>query len=111
MNTNLPTTEKSTINLIADIGGTNIRLAQATATAKSITDTTDINTCGIDITDIETYQCKAFSSLAEVVAYYIEAKQLDNLIINACFAIACPVYNDFISMTNLPWQFSQKELK
>jgi len=31
--------------------------------------------------------------------------------INACLAIACPVENDLISMTNLPWEFSQKELK
>ncbi|MFT4871817.1 MAG: glucokinase, partial [Colwellia sp.] len=38
MNTNLPSTEKRIINLIADIGGTNIRLAQASA----ITDNSDI---------------------------------------------------------------------
>ncbi len=92
------------INLIADIGGTNIRLAQATA--ESITDTSSI-----DISDIETYLCKKFASLAEVVAHYIEVKALSNYVINACFAIACPVDSDLISMTNLPWQFSQKELK
>jgi glucokinase len=110
MNTNLPSTEKRTINLIADIGGTNIRLAQATT--KSITKNSDnSDTDGTEITDIETYQCKEFSSLAEVVAHYLETKKLDNLIINACFAIACPVDKDLISMTNLPWHFSQKELK
>jgi glucokinase len=114
MNTNLPSTEKNTINLIADIGGTNIRLAQATAISDN-SDNSDItnnsDTDGIEITDIETYQCKKFASLAEVVAHYIEIKSIDNLVINACFAIACPVDNDLISMTNLPWQFSQKELK
>ncbi|OUR81992.1 glucokinase [Colwellia psychrerythraea] len=105
MNTNLTHTKDHTsINLIADIGGTNIRLAQATA--KPSTDTRDI-----DINDIETYQCKEFSSLADVVAHYIDVKELSNLVINACFAIACPVDKDLISMTNLPWQFSQKELK
>jgi glucokinase len=46
-----------------------------------------------------------------VIAHYIEAKNLNNRVINACFAIACPVDKDLISMTNLPWQFSQKELK
>ena len=97
-------TLKKTINLIADIGGTNIRLAQATE--RSVAENS-----GINITEIETYQCKKFASLAEVVAHYIEAKKLDNLVINACFAIACPVDKDLISMTNLPWQFSQKELK
>jgi glucokinase len=114
MNTNLPSIEKRIINLIADIGGTNIRLAQATA----ITDNSDItknsdnsDIDGIEITDIETYQCKEFASLAEVVAHYIEIKSIENRVINACFAIACPVDKDLISMTNLPWQFSQKELK
>jgi glucokinase len=31
--------------------------------------------------------------------------------IHACLAIACPTDHDLISMTNLPWQFSQKELQ
>ncbi len=53
--------QKSTmVNLIADIGGTNIRLAQATANLGT-------NTRDIEICDIETYQCKEFSSLADVV--------------------------------------------
>ena len=105
MNTNLSNTkEHNDINLIADIGGTNIRLAQATS--QLVTDTRNI-----DIHDIETYQCKEFASLADVVAHYIDVKELNNLVINACFAIACPVDNDLISMTNLPWQFSQNELK
>jgi len=104
MHTNLPSKEKITINLIADIGGTNIRLAQATAQSMA-------SNSAIDITDIETYQCKKFASLAEVIAHYIEIKSIDNRVINACFAIACPVDKDLISMTNLPWQFSQKALK
>jgi glucokinase len=93
----------SIINLIADIGGTNIRIALATADSNSKNK--------INITEIETYQCKAFNSLAEVLSHYIESKQLAHFSINACLAIACPVDHDFISMTNLPWQFSQKELK
>jgi glucokinase len=109
MHTNLPSAENNTINLIADIGGTNIRLAQATA--KSISDSDAIDMPEVEIANIETYQCKDFSSLAVVISHYIKAKNLDNLVINACFAIACPVDNDLISMTNLPWQFSQKELK
>ncbi|KGJ93313.1 glucokinase [Colwellia psychrerythraea] len=109
MNTNLPSSPTKTINLIADIGGTNIRLAQATTSSEA--EHADIDTTGIDISDIETYQCKDFTSLAEVVAHYLEAKKLDKFTINACFAIACPVDKDLISMTNLPWQFSQKDLK
>jgi glucokinase len=105
MKTNLDKSKVTIINLIADIGGTNIRIAQA----KAMTSANDSR--NIDITAIETYQCKAFSSLAEVLAHYIEVKALNNSVINACFAIACPVDKDLISMTNLPWQFSQTELQ
>ncbi|MCJ8292979.1 MAG: glucokinase [Colwellia sp.] len=112
MKTNLSNKNKHAINLIADIGGTNIRIAQATANPKADHgDSTDIDTMSINISDIETYQCKKFTSLAEVLAHYIEVKALAGCKINACFAIACPVDKDLISMTNLPWQFSQKELQ
>jgi len=84
------------VNLVADIGGTNIRLA--------ITENNNI-------TGIITYQCADFPSLIDVIRRYIEEKQLTNASINACLAIACPTDDDLISMTNLPWQFSQKELK
>ncbi len=94
----MKTTEANIINLIADIGGTNIRLAQADEQSES------------KYTDIETYQCAEFDSLADVISLYIENKQLNNAVINACLAIACPVDDDIISMTNLPWQFSQKTL-
>jgi glucokinase len=89
----------STINLVADIGGTNIRLAIATAGS------TD------NISEIETYQCKNFDSLQDVIKTYIETKKIEKNKIHACLAIACPVDNDLISMTNLPWEFSQKALK
>ncbi len=90
--------DKKVINLIADIGGTNIRLAQAD------------EQCDAKFTDIETYRCGNFSSLIEVIALYIESKNITDTCINACLAIACPTDNDIISMTNLPWQFSQQEL-
>ncbi|MGL1956094.1 MAG: glucokinase [Colwellia sp.] len=93
------TSDKKTVNLIADIGGTNIRLALANGQCES------------KFTDIETYQCAKFASLAEVIGLYIESKQLKGTKINACLAIACPVDTDIISMTNLPWQFSQHSLK
>ncbi len=109
---------KKTINLIADIGGTNIRIALAgTKHAYSEEFTGDKNTKAnisdesIEISEIATYQCQEFANLSDVLAHYIEQKKLTNYSINACLAIACPVDNDFISMTNLPWQFSQAELK
>ncbi len=89
----------NSINLIADIGGTNIRIAIADKSFKE------------NYKEIETYQCENFSSLADVLSLYIKNKQYQNYTINACLAIACPVTNNLISMTNLPWQFSQEELK
>jgi len=88
--------ESNVVNLVADIGGTNIRLA--------ITENNNI-------TEIITYQCADFPSLIDVIRHYIEEKLLTDASINACLAIACPTEDDLISMTNLPWQFSQKELK
>ena len=85
------------INLVADIGGTNIRLA--------ITDKNN------NISEIETYQCKLFPNLSDVIQQYLTEKKFLNVRINACLAIACPVDTDLISMTNLPWEFSQKQLK
>ncbi len=86
-----------TINLVADIGGTNIRIA-----------TTDKYN---NLNDIETYQCQNFPHLSNVIYQYLSDKKLLNSRVNACLAIACPVDTDAISMTNLPWQFSQKQLK
>ncbi len=92
------TAKNNIINLIADIGGTNIRLAIADESSDT------------KYKDIEAYQCAEFASLADVLSLYINNKQLNDSTINACLAIACPVDNDLISMTNLPWQFSQKQL-
>ncbi len=89
----------NSIKLIADIGGTNIRIAQADGQHEK------------KFTHIETYRCAEYGSLAEVLNLYIDTKQLNNCTLDACLAIACPVDNDIISMTNLPWQFSQTELK
>ena len=86
-----------TISLVADIGGTNIRLAL-----------TDISN---NITNIETYQCAQFTSLFEVISQYLTEKNIAGSSVNACLAIAGPVDNDIISMTNLPWQICQKQLK
>lgn len=85
------------VNIIADIGGTNMRVAQVDHQG--------------NITSITIYACADYASLAEVLSDFIEREQLSEMAINACLAIACPVDNDLIVMTNLPWQFSKSELK
>ncbi|MDO6446009.1 glucokinase [Colwellia sp. 1_MG-2023] len=85
------------INLVADIGGTNIRLGTFEQDSP--------------VTDLKVYQCGNYPSLSAVIHTYINEANLTGKTINACLAIACPVENDLISMTNLPWEFSQKALK
>jgi glucokinase len=86
-----------TINLVADIGGTNIRFALVND---------DGTTC-----DIQTYTCGEYNSLADVIRVYLDRNNVEGKTINACLAIACPVETDQITMTNLPWTFSQSALK
>jgi len=88
---------KKQINLVADIGGTNIRLA--------------ISERNNTLSEIETYRCSNFSCLLDVIQGYLVEKNITKTEINACLAIACPVDTDIISMTNLSWTFSQAELK
>lgn len=96
------------INIVADIGGTNIRIAQLKNT--ELTKPSE-NKLAPELDHIEVYQCHNFTSLAEVLRHYVEEKKLQNNKINACLAIACPVEQDFIEMTNLSWSFSLQELK
>ena len=85
------------VNIIADIGGTNMRIAQVDEQGA--------------IVNIAIYTCAEHAGLAEILSNYIAQYQLTDKKINACLAIACPVDNDLIVMTNLPWQFSQQALK
>lgn len=87
----------SEVYIIADIGGTNMRVAQCDAQGL--------------IANISIYACADYASLADVLADFIENQQLTDKKIDACLAIACPVDKDLIVMTNLPWQFSQTQLK
>ncbi len=86
-----------TINLVADIGGTNMRIG-----------TTDDNG---NIDALSVYQCNQYPSLSAVIRDYLVEHSLEQCDIHACLAIACPVDNDLITMTNLPWEFSKSQLK
>jgi len=85
------------VKLVADIGGTNIRIA--TAKSQAVLD------------NITLYSCKDYNGLEQVLREYITQYNLTGCSIDACLAIACPVENDLIKMTNLPWSFSQEKLK
>jgi glucokinase len=84
-----------THKLIADVGGTNIRLATVTDTG---------------ITDIEKYQCGEFVSIQAAIEHYF-AEHADKVFSAACIAIAGPVNQEEIRFSNNPWVFSKSELK
>ncbi|NMP15289.1 glucokinase [Thalassotalea sp. Y01] len=85
------------INVVADIGGTNLRVGVVTESG--------------DVKDLTLYQCGEHPSLQAVLELYFNAHDIDSSKVNACLAIACPVDQDLIKMTNLPWQFSKSQLK
>lgn len=87
---------KKPIYLVADIGGTNIRIAQAREHKLS---------------QLKLYCCNDYQNLFEILQEYIVSEKLVHVELHACLAIACPTDKDWISMTNLSWEFSQIELK
>lgn len=78
--------------LVADIGGTNIRLGIA-----------DMQT--LSISNILTYQCKDFDNVdGAITQYKQDSKQTFEY---ACLDVACPVVADEVNLTNNHWCFSQ----
>ncbi|MGQ8365680.1 glucokinase [Glaciecola sp. 1036] len=82
-------------NFIADVGGTNIRLALVESG---------------DITSVKKYLCNDFSTIEEAINQF---KQDVNVVkfSAGCIAIACPVNHDVVKMTNHSWVFSKTTLQ
>ncbi|GAP37041.1 glucokinase [Piscinibacter sakaiensis] len=80
------------LRLLADIGGTNARLAlQAGA--------------GAPITDERVLRCADFDGVGPLLAHYLHERGAGRPV--ACaIGIASPVSGDRVAMTNLPWRFS-----
>lgn len=83
--------------IVADIGGTFARFAR-------------VNLVNLHRDKIEIYTCAEFASIESVFTAYQSTHAL-NKITQAAIAIACPVLDDSICMTNCHWQFSVKALK
>ncbi len=87
--------------LLADIGGTHVRLAQGASS-------------GPDLTHVQKYLRSEFSGLEELVRDYLQRHPMTGAV-SACFAVAAPVSAedaaDQIVMTNCEWQFSVAQLK
>ncbi|BET98066.1 glucokinase [Xenorhabdus taiwanensis] len=86
----------TTYALVGDIGGTNARLAL----------------CDVDtgqLSAVEFYPCAHYETLEIVIRQYL--KQQNCEVKYGCIAIACPVTDDVISMTNHSWRFSVSQMK
>ncbi len=82
------------VNFVADVGGTNIRLAQVQDGK---------------LTQIKKYLCKDFATIGDAISHYMDS--FSELTFTAgCIAIACPVPGDWVKMTNHTWEFSTQEL-
>ncbi len=80
---------------VADVGGTNIRLAL-------IENGT--------LTKITKYLCKDFETITDAIAQFAHEANVDSFLYG-CIAIACPVNNDVVKMTNHTWSFSKTALR
>lgn len=84
--------------LVADIGGTNIRLALCESGSQ-------------ELIAVQKLPCAQFNSLQAALTQYLSDHANEKSVVEACLAIAGPVAGDQISMTNLPWSFSKNELR
>lgn len=82
--------------LVADVGGTNIRLAIA-------------NLEDYSLSLIKTYQCADFDNIDAAISQYFA--ETDCKIEFACIDVATAVVGDQVSLTNNHWSFSQKAIK
>ena len=80
---------------VADVGGTNIRVARVTESG---------------VADIKKYMCNDFASIDLAIGQYF-SDMAQHTFTQGCIAIACPVLGDQVEMTNHSWAFSQNALR
>ena len=83
--------------IVADVGGTFARFSRV-----------HLDTLVLD--EVAIYCCAQYTSLESVLLTYQMQFGLDE-IKRVAIAIACPIADDWVNMTNGPWQFSIRALK
>ncbi|WP_130830939.1 glucokinase [[Erwinia] mediterraneensis] len=86
----------TTYALVGDVGGTNARLALCEVESGNIS-------------QAKTFSTSEHSGLEAVIRHYLDELQLE--VRDGCIAIACPITEDWVEMTNHDWAFSTRELK
>lgn len=94
--TDMPTT--AALALVADIGGTNARFALA-----------DLDAALPQLHHTQTLPAEEYASLQHAAEHYLAA--VGHAPRQAAIAVACPVRDDEIRLTNRAWSFSQNELR
>ena len=84
------------LSVVADVGGTNIRLAVC-----------ELETG--ELTQVKEFPCAQFDGLELAIRQYFDT--LCEQVSDLCVGIACPVDNEQVVMTNLSWSFSKQALK
>lgn len=82
--------------LVGDVGGTNARLAL----------------CEVEngaLSQAKTFSTADYDSLEAVIRFYLDEQQQE--IVDGCIAIACPITDDWVEMTNHDWAFSTSKMK
>jgi glucokinase len=87
----------SSIQIVADIGGTNARFAYLEGGSK-------------ELRGIEVFPCAGFTFLIDAIRAYMERGHV-GWVDNICLAVAGPVESDWIDLPNNHWAFSQRELE
>lgn len=82
--------------LVADVGGTNIRLALATAGG---------------FRHQVTWQCADYETITAALHAYIESSTLESRPRQAAIDVAGPVTGDLVDITNQDWSFSIERLR
>ena len=85
--------------LVGDIGGTFSRLMLF-----------DVQKENHIILAEKTYQNHDFSSLTGVIKYFFSEHNFEAAVYSSCLAVAGPVIQGEVSVTNLPWNVTEKEL-
>ena len=89
------------IVLSGDIGGTNTRLQL-----------TDFNRTANKMLFSKKYKGARYQSLSEILNIFISESPIEkNQIKSSCIAIAGPVINGEVELTNLPWFITETEIK
>jgi glucokinase len=90
--------DEEPLALIGDVGGTNCRLAVSSATPSPMP----------KISRVRTYRAADYPTFEDAVAAYIEEEKV--AVTRAVIAVAGPVADGEVAMTNHPWRISERGL-